>query len=75
MCLLVTKNCFERKEVKEMTVFRTMDFKEVYKYLRKQFPEGDSDYLLFFLRRYYREPFTVASCYSVARELEKLIYC
>lgn len=58
-----------------MTVFRTMDFKEVYKYLCKQFPEVDRDYLQFFLSRYYREPFTVASCYSVARELEKLIYC
>lgn len=58
-----------------MNVFRKLSFEEVFRYLRKEFPEADRDYLYYFLRRNFKEPFTVDSCYLLAREVEKMMYC
>jgi hypothetical protein len=58
-----------------MNVFRTMSFEEVFAYLRREFPEADRDYLYYFLQSNFREPFTINSCYLVAREVEKIMYC
>lgn len=58
-----------------MNLFRKMSFDEVYNYLRKEFPEADRYYLLCFLEKNFREPFTIDSCYRIAHEVEKIMYC
>lgn len=58
-----------------MNIYRELSFEEVYRYLCREFPEADRDFLKAFLALNFAGPYTVDTCYTVSREVEKIMYC